>query len=84
MPTPRRNKEVFDDASRLTRQLIDALEGFEALRRQSVAGDYGANLTAPADGPTVAQVMAVVNTSAPAIRKYIDENHHMTNLVALL
>lgn len=83
MITDRRAAEFTADVQRATRQLREALLQLRDLQDESTAGDYASSLPDVAGGPTTEQIIAVLNTSAPAIRVFIEAGFHWTNIVAL-
>lgn len=82
-----RGQDYYTLARQYNKQLWDALNDLESLQPEWTAGDYSNELEngeGENAGLVPADINAVVNTSANAIRTFITENFHSTNLVKLL
>jgi hypothetical protein len=77
-----RKDEFVADARRYTRAIWDNLAMLEALQREAIALDY-TNTLGTQGGLESADVLAVVSTTANALRGLLNSGH-ATNMAKLL
>ena len=82
-----RHQDYITLVRQATKNFWNSVNEIESLKQEWNPGDYSNTLEdglGDNDGITKAEINAVVNTSIPAIKDFINNNFHNTNLVKLL